>query len=238
MLNFKMEKHYEDTEGHLWKFCGYVKNSESEMYYFQSDKSYLNIFYEQPDNSVTEWPDGNGIKIPFVKAEILERDWVVGEEYECFDAVTQRVIKARLTKIVEKTDSHLVFVFHINGLHFDFHFEGIVLVAGRYVVFKNGVPQELKDRLNKSKLTNKQKCFQKGQLYKDIGSSGFIFIKRVKTSNGLFAIFENCNTDGLYATPLKKINNVECTEYKAKVDLCADESIRNEDTEKTVRIKE
>ena len=237
MLDFKMEKHYEDTEGHLWKFCGYVKDPKRDRYYFQLGETCPDVFYEQPDNSVTEWRDGNGIKIPFVKAEILERDWVVGEEYECYDAITKKIRKAKLTNL-DKSNEAQQYEFQFYDGRYWLYGKGDIACYKYYVVFKNGIPQELKDRINKDKLTNKRKSFQKGQVYKDISGSGFIFIKRVKTSNGLFAIFEICNTGGLYAAPLKKINNVECTTCDNKIDLCADESIRNEDAEKTVRIKE
>lgn len=235
MLNFKMGKHYKDTDGDLWRFCGYVKSSERANYYFQSNKNRLDIFHEQQDNSVTEWTDGRGVKIPFVEEK--EREWVIGEEYECFDAVTQRVIKARLTKIIKKTDSHLVFIFHVNGLHFDFHFEGIVLVMGRYVIFKDGVPQELKDRLNKSKLTNKQKCFQKGQVYKTNTGKEYIFKRRIKTKNNLFVIFED-DKGWVCIDELFRLNNIECVPLCASngMFLCADESIRNENTNKAVRV--
>lgn len=236
MLDFKVGKVYKDTDGKEWKFIYY--DNDSECPYLFREKKHFNAcsFYEQKDNTVTYFNNGTGKKIPFVEVEDKERDWVVGEEYECFDAVTQRVIKARLTKIIKKTDSHLVFIFHVNGLHFDFHFEGIVLVMGRYVIFKDGVPQELKDRLNKSKLTNKQKCFQKGIFYKDHRGVSFLFLRRIKTKFGVFALFEVGPNP--VVCPLYRINNVEVTimEIYKKIEFCADESIRNEDTSKAVRI--
>ncbi|WP_281757173.1 hypothetical protein [Succinatimonas hippei] len=120
MLNFKMGKHYKDTDGYLWRFCGYVKSSERANYYFQSNKNRLDVFHEQPDNSVTEWTDGRGVRIPFVEEK--EREWVIGEEYECFDAVTQRVIKARLTKIIKKNRFSSCFYFSCKRSPFRFSF--------------------------------------------------------------------------------------------------------------------
>ena len=104
------------------------------------------------------------------------------------------------------------------------------------VVFKNGMPQELKDRINKGKLTNKRKCFQKGQVYKDIYGVEYKFMKRVKTPDGLYAIFYEKNNNELGALGLYKINNVECCLLISKVDLCADESIRKEEASKAVRV--
>ena len=233
MLNFKFGEFYKDTDGEKWRFCGYYPNDYCP-YTFINKEGFILKSLEKPDNLVTEYPDGNGVKIPFVEKE---RDWVIGEEYECFDAVTQRVIKARLTKIIEKTDSHLVFVFHINGLHFDFHFEGIVLVAGRYVVFKDGVPQELKDRINKGKLTNKRKCFQAGRIYKNEFGMEFKFRKRMKTKIGVLAIFEMKNGD-IISYKLFRLNNVECipNHNTSNVYMCADESIRGESSNKAVRV--
>ena len=238
MLNFKIGQFYKDTNGDDWEYQGCILRTKDGLnYYFRYKNSNCsNVFYEQEDNSVTFCEDGSNLKIPFVEEK--EREWVVGEEYECFDAVTQRVIKARLTKIIEKTDSHLVFVFHVNGLHFNFHFEGIVLVAGRYVVFKDGAPQELKDRLNKRKLTNERKCIKKGRTYKNHNGASYKFKKRIKTQRGLLAVFEK--EDGsIYFDILYKMNNIECIPFSyssAGMFLCADESIREKSSNKAVRI--
>ena len=234
MLNFKVGKTYKDTNGNDWVCIGYDETAYYPYRFRRLIDNLKDTFFEREDNSVTQQDDGRGAKIPFVEEK--EREWVVGEEYECFDAVTQRVIKARLTKIIKKTDSHLVFIFHVNGLHFDFHFEGIVLVAGRYVVFKDGVPQELKDRINKGKLTNKQKCFQKEQIYKSEKGFEWKFKKRIKTEKGLVALFED-ETSDVFSFSLYRLNNIECilTSHDT-VAFCADESIRNGDGSKAVRV--
>lgn len=233
MLNFKIGQFYKDTNGKEWRFCGYYPN-DNYPYIFIDKKGSVLTCLEEPDNLVTEYDGGEGIRIPFVEEK--ERDWVIGEEYECFDAVTQRVIKARLTKIIKKTGSHLFYMFNINGISCGFHDEGIVLVMGRFVVFKDDVPQELKDKLNKKKLTNKRKSFQKGQVYKDIYGAKYMFIKRIKAPDGLYAIFYEKEDDEAVALELYKINNVECCLLLHRVDLCPDESIRNEDTSKAVRV--
>ncbi|WP_281757175.1 hypothetical protein [Succinatimonas hippei] len=105
---------------------------------------------------------------------------------------------------------------------------------GRYVIFKDGVPQELKDRLNKKKLTNKRKCFQKGKIYKNHNGVSYEFKKRIKTKKGLLAVFEK--EDGLiYFDNLYKVNNIECIPLSCSsvgMFLCADESIRGESSNK------
>ena len=234
MLNFKMEKHYKDTEGNLWKFCGYVKNSENNIYYFQSDKNYLDIFYEQPDNSVTEWPEGKGIKIPFVEEK--ERDWVIGEQYECYCIKTQKIIKVKLVETDNPVITEQNYRFKSNKEYHWLYGKGEVLSREYWVVFKNGIPEELKDRINKGKLTNKRKCFHKGQIYKDIYGAEYMFIKRIKAPDGLYAIFYEKKDDEVVALELYKINNVECCLLLYRVDLCPDESIRNEDVLKAVRV--
>ena len=116
--------------------------------------------------------------------------------------------------------------------------KGEVLSRECWVVFKNGVPQELKDRLNKGKLTNERKCFKKGRTYKNHNGASYKFKKRIKTQRGLLAVFEK--EDGLiYFDILYKMNNIECIPFSyssAGMFLCADESIRNGDGSKAVRV--
>ena len=234
MLDFKVGRFYKDTKRNEWKFIYYDHDSEYP-YLFKGKGDYLALsFCEQKDNSVTYHIDEIGIKIPFVEEK--ERDWVIGEEYECFDAATQSVVMAHLTKIIKETGSHLFYMFNINGISCGFHDEGIVLVMGRFVVFKDGVPQELKDRLNKSKLANKQKCFQKGQVYKNKKCIEMEFKKRIKTKEGLVALFED-ETSEVFSFSLYRLNNIECilTSHDT-VAFCADESIRNGDGSKAVRV--
>ena len=236
MLNFKVGKTYKDNSGREWEFVSYAPGRHYPYFFKEKETNAVYGFCEQEGNIVTERLDAGGTKIPFVEEQEKERDWVIGEEYECFDAATQSVVMAHLTKIIKETGSHLFYMFNINGISCGFHDEGIVLVMGRFVVFKDGIPQELKDRLNKSKLTNKQRHFQKGRVYKDDKNENFTFIKRIKATRGVFGIFESNNDKGLYILILRKINNVECITCREKFVFCADESIRNENASKAVRV--
>ena len=234
MLNFKFGKFYKDTEGREWEYCGYTIGDLLLYNFRRGICDCTSPFFEQEINTVIFNCAGHEIKIPFVEEK--ERDWVIGEEYECFHAVTQRVIKARLAKIIKETDSHLIYVFNIDGIHFSFHYEGIVLIMGRFAIFKDGIPQELKDRINKGKLTNKRKCFQKGKIYKTRNGDNWKFIKRAKVKSGLVAMFECESNSYLDIKALLSIKGVECIKAGDKVNLCTDESIRNEDVSKAVRV--
>lgn len=234
MLNFKVGQFYKDTNGKEWRFCGYYPNSHYP-YIFIDKKGCVLTSLEKSDNLVTEYNYNDGVKIPFVEEK--ERDWVIGEEYECIDSLTQSVVMARLAKIIKETDSHLIYVFNIDGVHFSFHHEGRVLIMGRFAIFKDGIPQGLKDRLNKKeKLTNKQKCFQKGQVYTKTNGNKYIFKKRIKTKQGLIAIFED-EEGFIIFSGLRKLNNIECVgNVFDKLELFADESIKGENTYKAVRV--
>lgn len=234
MLDFKVGKVYKDTDGKEWKFIYY--DNDSECPYLFREKKHFNAysFYEQKDNTVTYFNNGTGKKIPFVEEK--EREWVIGEEYECIDSLTQSVVMARLAKIIKETDSHLIYDFNIHGVHLSFHYEGIVLIMGRFAIFKDGIPQELKDRINKGKLTNKRKCFQKGQVYTKTNGNKYIFKKRIKTKQGLIAIFED-EEGFIIFSGLRKLNNIECVgNVFDKLELFADESIKGENTYKAVRV--
>ena len=94
MLNFKFGKTYKDTKGREWRFCGYYPDGYCP-YIFINKEGFVLKSLEKPDNLVTEYPDGGGIKIPFVEEEEKERDWVVGEEYECYNVIRQKIIKTK-----------------------------------------------------------------------------------------------------------------------------------------------
>ena len=235
MLNFKIGQFYKDTNGKEWRFCGYYPNN-IYPYIFIDKKGSVLTCLEKPDNLVTEYAYGEGIRIPFVEEE--EREWVIGEQYECYCIKTQKIIKVKLVETDNSVITEQNYRFKSNKEYHWLYGKGEVLSRECWVVFKNGIPEELKDRINKDKLSNKQKCFQKGQVYKDKYGANFTFIKRIKATNGLFVIFERDSSKDLVTIRLKKINNVECTTCDNKIDFCADESIRNEDAEKAVRIKE
>ena len=233
MLNFKDGKIYKDTKGNDWEFLFYEPESKYQ-YCFRSVRYNNRVeFYEQKDNSVTFWKDGSGVKIPFVEEK--ERDWVVGEEYECYNTVTEKISKVKLLES-DYFNRSQKYRFDFDGKQYWLYGKGRIVCYEYYVVFKNGVPRELKDRLNKGKLTNKQKFFTKGQVYKDIYGAEYMFMKRIKAPDGLYAIFYEKKDDEAVALELYKINNVECCLLLHRVDLCPDESIRNEDVLKAVRV--
>ena len=234
MLNFKVGKTYKDFLGKEWEFCSYC-STENYPYRFKDKYGDIKSFREYTDTIVTEWDDGTGIRIPFVEEK--ERDWVVGEEYECYEVNLQTIIKAPLVEI-DKQSTFFKYMFNVGNCPRWFVGVDEVLCAGPYVIFKNGVPQELKDKLNKKKLTNKRKRFQKGKTYKNSNGYLYKFIKRIKTQRGLLAVFEK--EDGLiYFDNLYKVNNIECIPFSYNsvgMFLCADESIREESSNKAVRV--
>ena len=95
MLNFKIGKTYKDFLGKEWEFCGYC-STENYPYRFKDKYGDIKSFKEYTDTIVIEWNDGTGIRIPFVEEK--ERDWVVGEEYECYCIKTQKIIKVKLVE--------------------------------------------------------------------------------------------------------------------------------------------
>ena len=234
MLNFKIGKTYKDFLGKEWEFCGYC-STENYPYRFKDKYGDIKSFKEYTDTIVTEWNDGTGIRIPFVEEK--EREWIVGEEYECYNTVTKKISKVKLREIDNNsTTGHCWFESYNEG-HW-LYGNGEVLSRECWVVFKNGIPQELKDRLNKGKLTNERKCFQKGRVYKNHNGASYEFKKRIKTQKGLLAIFEK--EDGLiYFDNLYKVNTIECIPFSYSsvgMFLCADESLREESSNKAVRV--
>ena len=215
MLSFKEGKIYKDTKGNDWEFLFYEPESKYQ-YCFRSVRYNNRVeFHEQKDNSVTFWEDGSGVKIPFVEEK--ERDWVVGEEYECFDVRYPSIYTIKLVE-VNNDNKPNKYRFKIGESRKWFMGKGEILSNLFMVVFKNGMPQELKDRINKGKLTNKQKCFQKGQIYKTATNSNYVFKKRVKMKKGLIAVFET--EEGYSSTHrLCRINNIECA-LLGNVFLC------------------
>lgn len=233
MLNFKVGKIYKSNDGKEWRYCGYI-NERRYPYYFKCITNGLFfLFAENSNNSVVS--EGDGIKILFVEEK--ERDWVVGEEYECIDLNCQRILTAKLTE-VDDGDSVAKYRFKVDGAYRWFSHLGEIIISSPFILFKSGIPQELKDRLNKSKFTNKQKCFQKEQIYKSEKGFEWKFKKRIKTEKGLVALFED-ETSDVFSFSLYRLNNIECilTSHDT-VAFCADESIRNGDGSKAVRVKE
>lgn len=239
MLNFKMGRFYKDTKGYEWVYLGCILRVKDGLnYYFRHRSSSVShTFYEQEDNSVTFCKDGDGAKIHFVEEKEKEREWKIGGEYECYNTFLKRINKVKLVEIDNDTE-FLKYRFCIDGDNRFFYGTGEILSWERFVIFKNGVPKELKDRLNKGKLTNKRKCFQKGKIYKTRNGDNWKFIKRAKVKSGLVAMFECESNSYLDIKALLSIKGVECIKAGDKVNLCADESIRNEDGSKAVRIKE
>ena len=233
MLNFKVGKTYKDFLGKEWEFCSYC-SIQNYPYRFKDKHGDIKSFKEYTDSLVTEWDDGTGIRILFVEEK--ERDWVIGEEYECYNVICRKIIKAKL-KNIDKTARCQTYCFEFNDDIYWFFGKGEIVSNDHYLVFKNGMPQELKDRINKEKLTNRQKCFQKGKVYKNEYGMEFKFRKRMKTKIGVLAIFEMINGD-IMSYKLFRLNNVECipNHNTGRVYMCADESIKGEPSNKAVRV--
>ena len=233
MLDFKVGKIYKDNDGKEWRYCGYVNEMERPYYFKYMTNGNFFKFAENSNNSVV--CEGTGIKILFVEEK--ERDWVVGEEYECFDVRYPSIYTIKLVE-VNNDNKPNKYRFKIGESRKWFMGKGEILSNLFMVVFKNGMPQELKYRLNKGKLTNERKCFKKGRTYKNHNGASYKFKKRIKTQRGLLAVFEK--EDGLiYFDILYKMNNIECIPFSyssAGMFLCADESIRNGDGSKAVRV--
>ena len=189
MLNFKVGKVYKDNSGREWEFVSY-EPSTNFPYLFKNKLNNCVIgFCEQESNFVTIYNDSGCTKIYFVEAEEKERDWVVGEEYECYCIKTQKIIKVKLVETDNSVITEQNYRFKSNKEYHWLYGKGEVLSRECWVVFKNGVPQELKDRLNKGKLTNERKCFKKGRTYKNNNGASYKFKKRIKTQRGLLAVF-------------------------------------------------
>lgn len=241
MLNFKMGRFYKDTKGYEWVYLGCILRVKDGLnYYFRHRSSSVShTFYEQEDNSVTFCKDGDGAKIHFVEEKEKEREWKIGGEYECYNTEKQKFSKVELLELDESRKA-TQYCFRIEGIERSFGYQkGEILCLGSsYVIFKNGIPEELRKRIEKGKLTNKRKCFQKGKIYKTRNGDNWKFIKRAKVKSGLVAMFECESNSYLDIKALLSIKGVECIKAGDKVNLCADESIRNEDGSKAVRIKE
>lgn len=237
MLDFKVGKTYKDFLGKEWEFCSYC-SIENYPYRFKDKYGDIKSFKEYTDTVVTEWEDGTGIRIPFVEEEEKEREWKIGESYECYDVHFEKITKAKLAH-VENHKNTLIYRFELGKKWMFFCGTGEILSIDGYVIFKNGIPEELRKRIEKEKLTNKRKCFQKGQVYKTNTGKEYIFKRRIKTKNSLFVIFED-DKGWVCIDKLFRLNNIECVPFCASngMFLCADESIRNENTNKAVRIME
>ena len=236
MLNFKIGKTYKDNSGREWVFVSYAPLRNFPYFFKNKLNNCVIDFCEQEGNFVTMFKDSGCTKIPFVEEK--EREWKINEDYECYNTVLKRINKVKLVEIDNDTE-FLKYRFCIDGDNRFFYGTGEILSWERFVIFKNGVPKELKDRLNKGKLTNKQKCFQKGQIYGSLSGAKWKFIKRAKVSGGLVAIFDQKGIEGnSHLFELYRLNNIELVLSNNNIYLCSDESIRNENTNKAVRVKE
>lgn len=231
MLNFKTGRTYKDTDGNDWVFCCY-RSGYVYPYLFKDKQEDLKAFGEYADTLVvTEWDNGNGIRIPFVEEK--ERDWVVGESYEAYNVISKNIQRLKLQKIAECDGKNTVFF-----LDQPFWESEEIALLGGWIVFKSGIPKELKDKLkNKENLNNKRKCFQKGQIYGTLSGTKWKFIKRAKVSGGLVAIFDQEGIEGnSHLFNLYRLNNIEFILSNNNIYLCSDESIRNEDVHKAERV--
>lgn len=238
MLDFKVGKTYKDFLGKEWEFCSYC-SIENYPYRFKDKHGDIKSFKEYTDTVVTEWDNGTGIRIPFVEEQEKEGHWKIYKKYDCIDTHNQKIISLEL---IEKRRNGPIIQYRFSGQELGtcyFTALGEIAVHHGFVVYKSGIPKEVKDTINRlEKLINKQRYFQKGQIYKNEEGFEWEFKKRIKTKKGLVAVFEN--EEGIaYTYSIYRLNNIECTLYtNNKIHFCADESIRNKNAGKAVRVKE
>ena len=241
MLDFKVGKTYKDNSGREWEFVSYAP-STNFPYFFKSKLNNCVIdFCEQEGNFVTMFKDSGCTKIPFVEERDEEKEghWKIYKKYDCIDTHNQKIISLEL---IEKRRNGPIIQYRFSGQELGtcyFTDLGEIAVHHGFVVYKSGIPKEVKDTINRlEKLINKQRYFQKGQIYKNEEGFEWEFKKRIKTKKGLVAVFEN--EEGFaYPYSIYRLNNIECTLCtNNKIHFCADESIRNEDTSKAVMVKE
>lgn len=235
MLKFKFGKFYKDTEGREWEYCGYTIG-DLLLYNFRGGiHDCTTPFFEQEINVAISKCAGYEIKIPFVEIEEKERNWVVGEEYECYNTISKKISKVKVVKI-DEDDNSMKYVIDLDENKHYFFGTGKIISWKNYVVFKNGMPEELKERINKNKQTDRIIRFQKGKKYKFEDGCELEFKRRIKTKKGLYIIFESENGDP-YTFELYMLNGIECKPSAyGGMHLCADESIRNQDSKKAIRI--
>lgn len=241
MLNFKVGKTYKDTDGNEWEFVSFYAEGCFSYYFKKIKTGEVNSFAEQKDNSVTLWVNGIGTKIPFVEERDEEKEghWKIYKKYDCIDTHNQKIISLEL---IEKRRNGPIIQYRFSGQELGtcyFTALGEIAIHHGFVVYKRGIPKEVKDTINRlEKLINEQRYFQKGQIYKNEEGFEWEFKKRIKTKKGLVAVFEN--EEGFaYPYSIYRLNNIECTLCtNNKIHFCADESIRNEDASKAVQVKE
>lgn len=237
MLDFKVGKVYKDNSGREWEFVSYDPSTNFPYLFKNKLNNCVIDFCEQEGNFVSMYKNGGITKIPFVEEYIK---WEVGKEYDCYYSTEQKISKAKLCEInnnLKKGKKRLYFTFDNKN----YWLEGYGEIASDYgfVVFKNSIPEELKQRIENQnkKLTNKQKCFQKGQIYESLSGAKWRFIKRAEVSDGLVAIFDQEGITGnSQLFNLYRLNNIEFVLSNKNIYLCADESIRNKNVSKAVRV--
>ena len=243
MLDFKVGKIYKDNDGKEWRYCGYVNEMECPYYFKYMTNGNFFKFAENSNNSVV--CEGTGIKILFVeekeeKKEGKEEYWRIYKKYDCIDTHNQKIISLEL---IEKRRNGPIIQYRFSGQELGtcyFTDLGEIAVHHGFVVYKNGIPQGVKDTINRlGKLVNKQRYFQKGQVYKDSSGLSWKFIKRAKVSGGLVAIFDQEGITGNSRLfDLYRLNNIELVLSNKNIYFCADESVRKEDKYTAARIKE
>ena len=242
MLNFKVGKTYKDTDGNGWVFIRFVDAPSFSYLFKRLDDNFVDTFFVDVDNNVTQYPQGRGIKIPFVeeKEEEKEGHWEIYKKYDCIDTHNQKIISLEL---IEKRRNGPIIQYRFSGQELGtcyFTDLGEIAVHHGFVVYKNGLPQGVKDTINRlGKLVNKQRYFQKGQIYESLSGTKWRFIKRAKVSGGLVAIFDQEGIEGnSQLFDLYRLNNIELVLSKNNIYFCADESVRSEHKRTAARIKE
>lgn len=237
MLNFKVGKVYKDNSGREWEFVSYAPDRFYPYFFKEKETNVVYGFCEQEGNIVIESLDTGGTKIPFVEEQEKERDWVVGEEYECYNTEKQKISKAELLEL-DESRKYPQYCFRIEGIERSFGYQKgeILCVGSNFVIFKNGIPEDLRKRINKNKQTDRIIRFQKGKKYKFEDGCELEFKRRIKTKKGMYVVFEGEYGDP-YIFGLYMLNGIECKPAACGgMHLCADESIRNQDSKKAIRI--
>lgn len=230
MLNFKIGKIYKDNYGKEWEFVNYNPN-HSRPYWFKNHlKGVTKTFQEIENNGEIYVDDGDDTKITFDEV----KDWEVGKTYECINSCTQCIAGAYLSKITEGRDEK-IYNFKIAGYEIPYgNAKGKMILSWcYYTIFRDGVPQELKNKLQT--VESIKKVFQKDQIYEGNWGNKLKFVKRIAINGKIYGIFGKLDESEFYLFKLYKINNVECTLFTT-VNYCADNSIRFENENKATEI--
>ena len=145
--------------------------------------------------------------------------WKLNKSYEYFNFADNEIGKAKLINIADGSYCFLFQDYFCANNNFYLWMIGTddVLTFKTYIIFKDGVPEIIKNNIKDKKLIK----FQKGKIYtSNIIGKKVKFLKRAKTSLCCYGIFEYSDFS-LYNVQLYTINGIECTIFDGQIDLCA-----------------